>query len=118
MHLGQRGIAIIAPCSKLVAYVVACNHPPYPVLPIVLTLAGFGGGLEDGAWNAWVGNMARANELMGILHGAYGLGATISPIISTAMVTKANLPWYRYYLVLVSTNKSTTFAIKSLLNLC
>jgi hypothetical protein len=57
MHLGQRGIAIIAPCSKLVAYVVACNHPPYPVLPIVLTLAGFGGGLEDGAWNAWVGNM-------------------------------------------------------------
>ena len=103
MHFGQRGISIIAPCSKIIAYIVTCNHPPYPVLPIVLTLAGFGNGLEDGAWNAWVGNMVRTNELMGILHGAYGLGATISPIISTAMITKANLPWYRYYLVLVST---------------
>jgi MFS family permease len=106
MHCGQRGIAIIAPSLKIIAYVVICNHPPYPILPIVLTLAGFGNGLEDGAWNAWVGNMVRANELMGILHGAYGLGATISPIISTTMVTKANLPWYRYYLVLVSTKSS------------
>lgn len=42
-------------------------------------LAGFGNGLEDGGWNAWIGNMQNANELLGFLHGAYGLGATISP---------------------------------------
>jgi fucose permease len=85
-----------------VAFLVTCLHPPYPVIPIIMMLAGYGAGLQDGAWNAWVGNMESANELMGILHGAYGLGATIGPLVATAMVTKANLPWYQWYYVLVS----------------
>jgi fucose permease len=45
--------------------------------------------------------MEHANELLGFLHGAYGLGATISPLIATAMVTKGNLPWYNFYFVMV-----------------
>jgi fucose permease len=102
MHYGQRGIAFIGPSVKIIAYVVTCLHPPYPVIPIILILTGLGNGLQDGAWNAWVGNMESANELMGILHGAYGLGATVGPLIATAMVTKAALPWYRWYYVLVS----------------
>lgn len=102
MHFGQRGIAVAAPVAKIIAYVVTCNHPPYPVLPIVLIFSGFGNGIQDGAWNAWIGNMQSANELMGILHGAYGLGATIGPLIATAMVTRAALPWYTFYYIMVS----------------
>ena len=79
MRWGQLGVAVIAPSFKIVAYVVTCVHPPYPVLPIIFMFAGFGNGLEDGGWNAWIGNMQNANELLGFLHGAYGLGATISP---------------------------------------
>jgi len=66
---------VVAPATKIVAFVVTCNHPPYPVLPVVLALSGFGTGLEDGAWNAWIGNMENANEMLGFLHAAYGLGA-------------------------------------------
>lgn len=101
MRYGQVGIAVIGPMCKLVAYVVTCVHPPWPVIPIIFVLTGFGNGLEDGAWNAWVGNMQNANELMGILHGAYGLGGTIGPLISTAMVTKAGLEWFNWYYVMV-----------------
>jgi fucose permease len=54
-------------------------------------LSGFGNGLEDGAWNAWIGNMEKANELLGFLHGAYGLGATISPLIATASMLRSGL---------------------------
>jgi hypothetical protein len=79
MRWGQLGVAVIAPSCKILAYVVTCVHPPYPVLPVIFMLAGFGNGLEDGGWNAWIGNMQNANELLGFLHGAYGLGATISP---------------------------------------
>lgn len=43
--------------------------------------------------------MDKANELLGILHAAYGFGATISPLIATTMVTKGALPWYRFYYV-------------------
>jgi fucose permease len=45
--------------------------------------------------------MENANELMGILHGAYGLGGAIGPLISTAMVTKGGLHWYTWYYVMV-----------------
>jgi MFS family permease len=67
MHqsFGQLGIAIVAPLCKVIAYVVTCVHPPFPVIPVVYALAGFGNGLEDGAWNAWVGGLENANELLG-----------------------------------------------------
>lgn len=103
-HLGQRGIAIVAPLSRLVGYAIISLHPPYAVLPVVLVFPGFGNGLEDSAWNAFVGGLQNANELLGILHGAYGAAATVAPLIATAMVTKAKppLPWYTYYYFMIA----------------
>jgi len=46
MHFGQLGVAVIAPICHVVAYVATCVHPPYPALPIIFMLAGFGSGLE------------------------------------------------------------------------
>jgi len=45
--------------------------------------------------------MENANELLGFLHGAYGLGATISPLIATSMITKGQLQWYTFYYLMV-----------------
>ena len=104
MRFGQLGIAIISPTCKIIAYVVICVHPPYPVLPVIFMFAGFGIGLADSGWNAWIGNMQNANEMLGILHGCYGLGAAISPLIATAMVTKAHLLWYNFYYLMVCTS--------------
>jgi MFS family permease len=61
IHLkyGQRGIAFIAPGCHIIAYIIICVHPPYPVLVIVFMIAGFGNGLADAAWNAWMGNMVH-----------------------------------------------------------
>ena len=53
--------------------------------------------------NAGIGNMANANEVLGFLHGFYGLGAVLSPLIATTMITKGQrLPWYTFYYVMVS----------------
>lgn len=101
MRMGQRGIAIICPTCHLVAYLAACLHPPFPVVVIFFMLSGFGNGLEDAAWNAWVGNMQNANEVLGFLHGFYGVGATIAPLVATTMITKGGLHWYTFYYVMV-----------------
>lgn len=101
LRFGQRGVAFLCPTCHLLAYIVIAVHPPYPVLVVVFVLAGFGNGLEDAAWNAWMGNMANANEILGFLHGFYGLGATVAPLIATTMITKAGLPWYCWYYVMV-----------------
>ena len=101
LKFGQRGVAFIGPFCHLIAYIVIAVHPPYPVLVVVFILAGFGNGIEDSAWNAWIGAMANANEVLGFLHAFYGLGATIAPLVATTMITKAHWPWYYWYYVMV-----------------
>ncbi|ERS95010.1 MFS transporter [Sporothrix schenckii 1099-18] len=100
-RFGQFGVAILGSFGRLAGYLPMMFHPPFPVLPVIMIFPGLGNGVEDSGWNAWVGNMENANELLGFLHGAYGLGATISPLIATAMVTKASLPWYTFYYLMV-----------------
>ena len=40
--LGQRGIAILGPFTRLVAYIIICLHPPFPVVACAYALTGFG----------------------------------------------------------------------------
>ncbi|MCJ1414065.1 hypothetical protein MMC32_000390 [Xylographa parallela] len=101
MTLGQRGVAYIAPGVRLVGYIIIAQHPPYAVLVLAFILAGFGNGLEDAAWNAWIGNMQNANEVLGFLHGSYGLGGTLSPLIATTMITTGKLEWYYFYYIMI-----------------
>ncbi|KAL1599603.1 hypothetical protein SLS60_007406 [Paraconiothyrium brasiliense] len=102
LKFGQRGVALLSPGCHLISYVIIAVHPPYPVLVVVFMIAGFGNGLADAAWNAWIGNMANANEVLGFLHGFYGLGAVLSPLIATTMITKGQrLPWYTFYYVMI-----------------
>ncbi len=100
-HLGQRGVAWLGPWCRLVAYIPLSFHPPFPALPVLMLFAGWGNGIGDSAWNAWVGNMHRANELLGFLHASYGLGATIGPLVATSMISRGNLPWYTFYYLMI-----------------
>lgn len=101
LRFGQRGVAFLGPLAHIIAYAVIAVHPPYPVLIVIFTIAGFGNGILDSAWNAWVGAMAHANETLGFLHAFYGLGAVLSPLIATTMITKGGLEWYTFYYVMV-----------------
>ncbi|CAD6586200.1 MAG: hypothetical protein ASARMPREDX12_002296 [Alectoria sarmentosa] len=98
---GRRGIAILAPLCRIIAYVVIATHPPYPAVVTILALAGVGNGLLDAAWNAWIGTLDHTNQLLGLLHGCYGLGATISPLIATAMITKGHLGWWKFEYIMI-----------------
>ncbi|KAK1536353.1 MFS transporter [Colletotrichum costaricense] len=97
LKLGQRGIAVIASTCHIVAYIIISQHPPYPALVAAFVVAGFGNGLSDAGWNAYIGNMARANEVLGFLHAFYGVGGVIAPLIATTMINKANLGWWNFY---------------------
>ncbi|TQN72750.1 Bypass of stop codon protein 6 [Colletotrichum shisoi] len=101
LRWGQRGIAVLASMCHLVAYVIISQHPPYPALVVVFILAGFGNGLSDAGWNAYIGNMGHANEVLGFLHACYGAGGVISPLIATTMISKGNLGWWTFYYVML-----------------
>jgi fucose permease len=91
-----------------IGYAIACSRPPFPLLVVGMCIAGLGSGSIDAGWNAYIGKLDRPNELLGILHGMYGFGAILSPIIATSMVTKG-IPWQRYYLVLLGMAVSSIF---------
>jgi fucose permease len=104
VNFGQRGVAIVGAGCHLVTYIVFACHPPYPVLVVFFVVVGFGNGIIDAAWCAWIGNMASANQLMGLLQASYALGATVSPLIATAMITQGNLGWYTFYYIMVGSS--------------
>ncbi|KAM3444365.1 hypothetical protein NHJ13734_001482 [Beauveria thailandica] len=101
LKIGQRGIAILGGVSHILAYIVIATHPPFVALVFAFMLAGFGNGINDAAWNAWVGNLDKSSELLGFLHAFYGIGGVISPFISTAMLTKGGLSWYTFYYIMI-----------------
>ncbi|KJK66024.1 FucP [Aspergillus parasiticus SU-1] len=101
MALGQRGVALIAPACHLIAYIISCIHPPYPALVVAYIFAGIANGLHEAAWNTYIGSLDNPNELLGLLHGVYGLGAVISPLVATNMITKAKVPWYYFYFFMI-----------------
>ncbi|KAH7128642.1 major facilitator superfamily domain-containing protein [Dendryphion nanum] len=101
IRIGQRGVAIIGPTCHILAYLAIALHPPYPALVAVFILAGFGNGLEDAAWNAWIGGMANSNEVLGFAHGFYGLGAVLSPLAATSLIDKLKWPWYAFYYLML-----------------
>ncbi|KXJ88448.1 major facilitator superfamily domain-containing protein [Microdochium bolleyi] len=101
LKFGQRGVAFFTGIAHLVAYIIIATHPPYPVLVVAFVFAGLGNGLADAAWNAWIGNMTNANEILGLLHGLYGLGAVLAPLIATTLITKAGTGWWYYYYIMI-----------------
>lgn len=48
-HIGQRGVAILGPLTRLIGYIPLCLHPPFPALPPIMLFPGFGNGIEDSA---------------------------------------------------------------------
>ena len=102
-RLGQRGIAILAPLCHIVTYAILSAHPPFPVLVVFNAISGFGNGLTDACFCAWIGGMDKGNAVQGCLHSCYSLGALFAPLIATSMVVHAKLPWYNFYYFMVST---------------
>ncbi|KAH8689855.1 MFS transporter [Talaromyces proteolyticus] len=99
-RFGQRGVALLGSGLHLFAYGASTQHPPYPILVALFVLAGLGSGLLDAAWNAWIGVMEYSSQLMGILHGFYGLGAALAPLTATSLMTGRGWHWYQYYYVM------------------
>ena len=101
IRIGQRGIAILGSCSRIVTYTVFSVHPPYPFLVVVFVLSGFATGVSDAAWCAWFSSLQSAVKVQSFLHTFYAIGGTITPVIATAMITKGRLAWYKFFYLMV-----------------
>lgn len=99
LRFGRRGLAVFASTCRLVAYIALVCHPPWAVIVVFLVFSGWGNGLLDAGWNAWAGDLNAPNELLGLIHALYGLGAAVAPLIASAMVDRSGLAWYEFYYI-------------------
>ncbi|KAK9446824.1 major facilitator superfamily domain-containing protein [Limtongia smithiae] len=97
--VGLWGTSIFAMSLLTLGYAVIVWTPPFPLLVLAYALTGLGNGTLDAAWNVYISNLRNENELLGLMHGFYGLGAVTSPLVATAMVT-AGMRWNYYYIIL------------------
>lgn len=69
---------------QVAAYCIQAPQPPFPLLVISYCINGFGEALQDAQSNGLVANLpTNAAAKMSILHGVYGLGAFVSPLVAT-----------------------------------
>lgn len=100
-YLGRWGVSSLGVASQLVCYLIASTAPPFPLFVIAYGISGFGCGLIEAAWNTWAGNLKNQNEILGLLHGFYGLGGMICPTVATAMISHG-IKWNLFYLFMVA----------------
>lgn len=100
--LGRRGISILGGSCQLVAYIISSLHPPFYGLVIAYMLVGLGAGTKQASWKSFIGGLDHANELLGLLHGSYGLGATLLPIVASSLFDHAGWKWWMVYYILMA----------------
>jgi fucose permease len=101
--LGRRGPATLGPLARMAMFVVVATRPPFPAVAAITALAGFTCGYQDGTWNSWLGgagNFENPSVLLGGLHACYGVGALLSPLVSTLMLQRGWGWWCYFYFMI------------------
>jgi fucose permease len=98
--VGRLGVVIFGACLQLSYFITASIAPPFPLFVLSYSAAGLGSGIIEGSWNAFGGTLKNSNQILGLLHGFYGIGGVVSPSVGQLMIGKG-LPWNRVYLLLV-----------------
>jgi fucose permease len=98
--LGRAKCLMLAEVFMLVGYVMIVCTPPFPVVVVAYTFLGFGCATNLALNNIFCANLASSTVLLGIVHGAYGVGGTVAPIMATAMVSNGIL-WSRFFLITI-----------------
>ncbi|KAK3943346.1 putative mfs efflux protein [Diplogelasinospora grovesii] len=98
-RLGRAKAFALSQLIQAGGYVILCSTAPFPAIPLGFFLVGFGMSLYLAMGNVFCGSLRNGTTALGIMHGSYGIGGTIGPLIATALVTVAKTIWSRYYFI-------------------
>lgn len=76
-----------------------CWGGPYPLFVIAYLFIGLGLGWQDAQVNSMASRMPNNTVVMFMAHAIYGLGATVSPFVSTAFLQQAPEVFYYFFIV-------------------
>ncbi|KAI0763037.1 MFS general substrate transporter [Trametes elegans] len=94
------GVVVVnASFVMMIAYSIEAALVPFPVYIAVYFLIGLGSSFLNAGSSAFLANVSggKASTRFGMLHGAYGLGAMASPLVSTQFASATH--WSYVYLI-------------------
>ena len=96
-RIGLARTLLIASISLTLALIIYASSPYWWLMVAAGSFLGLGIGLIDAGINSYIANRNQA-DLMGWLHGFYGIGALLGPAVATTSLA-SGLFWRSVYLV-------------------
>ncbi|KAJ7784336.1 MFS general substrate transporter, partial [Mycena metata] len=83
-RLGFGKMIFLGSLCQIAAYVMLAPASPFPVFVLSFVINGVGVAIQDAQANGYIASLRRNSETkMGLLHGVYGAGALVAPIVAT-----------------------------------
>ena len=101
-RFGRARALMIAQSFMATGYIPIVCTPPFPLVVVSFFFLGVGMAINLAISNVFTANLHNSTKMLGAMHGSYGVGGTIGPLMATAMVTSGHLLWSRFYLLTLS----------------
>ncbi|KAI0802137.1 major facilitator superfamily transporter [Xylaria sp. FL0064] len=103
LRLGRAKACSLAHIFVAVGLIPLVALAPFPAVVVGYFFLGFGTATTLAMANVFTANLKNGTVLLGFLHGSYGIGGTVGPLIATSIVsTHGTDAWNRYYLLTIS----------------
>ena len=99
-HFSTRSCILIGCFFNLVMYVLVLTGSKFPLIVTGFFFGGMGLGLTISQFHVFLTNFDKSSTYLGYFHGTYGLGATIGPLVGTALV-EHHINWNYFYFILI-----------------
>ncbi|KAK6197510.1 major facilitator superfamily domain-containing protein [Scheffersomyces amazonensis] len=97
---GKRKSLVLGCASQTIMYALVSSGTKFPIIVIAFFFGGAGFATVLSQSNVFTARFDKASKYLSFLHGAYGVGATVSPILATVMVSRG-IKWHFFYLLLL-----------------
>lgn len=100
-RLGLARMLLLAAITLTTALVIYALSPNWFIMVAAGTLLGLSIGLIDAGINTYIVQDSQSANLIGFLHGFYGIGALLGPTLATTLLA-LSINWRQIYLVFAS----------------
>lgn len=100
-RLGRAKTLVLAQVVITLGYIMLVCKPPFPVVVVAFFFLGIGMASNLCPNNVWCANLSHSTTALGCLHGSYGIGGTIGPLMATGLVTHGT-PWSTFYFIVLA----------------
>ena len=96
--LGKRYSLVTGSVLSCIMYALVSSGSYFPIIVIGFFVGGMGIAICLSQSNIFFTRMYDLSKYLSLFHGSYGLGATLSPLVATALVN-AGVEWHYFYLI-------------------